>query len=82
MARGRKLGWAIHPVVMLALLWIAPFYGFFSPPVILGIGFTAQCPDRPMMTVVLTALGMIAGDQLGRTIAGWLSAGPKDRGRP
>lgn len=82
MARGRKLGWAIHPVVMLALLWIAPFYGFFSPPVILGIGLTAQCPDRPMMTVVLTALGMIAGDQLGRTMAGWLSGGPKDRRRP
>jgi len=78
MARGRPLGWAIYPVVMLALLWIAPFYGFFSPAVFLGISFTAQCPDRPMMTVVLTALGMIAGDQLGRTIAGWLSGGTHD----
>ena len=82
MARPRRRGWTVYPVVMIAFLWIAPFYGFFSAPMFLGIGLSAMCPDRPMVTVVISALGMIAGEQIGRAVAGWLSGeshvGPGD----
>jgi hypothetical protein len=58
---------------MVAFLWIAPFYGFFSAPLFLGVSLNSMCPDRPLATVILTALGMIAGQQAGRGLAGWMS---------
>lgn len=75
LAGGRRQAWAAYPLTMVAFLWIAPFYGFFSAPLFLGISLNSMCPDRPLATVVLTALGMIVGEQVGRGLAGWISGG-------
>ena len=75
MARARQRGWMVYPGVMISLLWIAPFYGFFSAPLFLGISLNTVCPDRPVTTVIIAALSMMAGEQCGRAIAGWLSGG-------
>ena len=76
--RPRQRRWATYPAVMIALLWIAPFYGFFSAPLFLGVSLSTMCADRPITTVVLTAIGMIAGEQFGRAVAEWLSGRPHD----
>jgi hypothetical protein len=73
LARARRQAWAAYPLTMVAFLWIAPFYGFFSAPLFLGVSLNSMCPDRPLATVILTALGMIAGQQAGRGLAGWMS---------
>ncbi len=72
LAGGRRRGWAVYPLTMVAFLWIAPFYGFFSAPLFLGVSLNNMCPDRSMTTVLLAALGMIAGQQAGRGLAGWI----------
>lgn len=76
MARQRRRAWAAYPLALLALLWIAPFYGFFSAPLFLGTSLSTMCPGRPLVTVVLAALGMRVGEQLGLAVAGWISALP------
>ena len=73
LAHARQRAWAVYPLVMIAFLWIAPFYGFFSGSLFLGISLNSLCSDRSMTTVFLTALGMIAGEQAGRGLAGWIS---------
>jgi hypothetical protein len=72
MARQRRHARAVYPLAVLALLWIAPFYGFFSAPLFLGLSLTTMCPGRPIVTVVLAALGMCAGEQLGLAAASWI----------
>jgi len=72
LAHARQRAWAVYPLVMIAFLWIAPFYGFFSGPLFLGISINSLCSDRSMTTVFLTALGMIAGEQAGRFLAQWM----------
>ena len=74
MARQRGRAWAAYPLVVLALLWIAPFYGFFSAPLFLCVALNAIYPERPIVTVVLAALGMRVGEQVGLPVAGWGSA--------
>ena len=69
--RSHKLAWAVYPLTMIAFLWIAPFYGFFSAPIFLGVGLNTPCPDRPMSTVLLVGLGMLVGGRLGAAVAGW-----------
>jgi hypothetical protein len=76
MAHRRNRAWAAYPLVVLALLWIAPFYGFFSAPLFLGVGLNTICPDRPIVTVLLVALSMRVGEQLGQSVAGWVSVVP------
>jgi hypothetical protein len=73
LAHARRQPWAAYPLTMVAFLWIAPFYGFFSAPLFLGISLNSMCPDRPLATVVLAALGMLIGEKAGRGFAGWLS---------
>jgi hypothetical protein len=73
MAHAHHLAGAIYPLTMLALLWIAPFYGFFSAPLFLGISLNTLCSDRPLPTVLLTALSMLVGEWTGSAIAGWMS---------
>jgi hypothetical protein len=73
MARQRRRAWAAYPLAVLALLWIAPFYGFFSAPLFLGVSMNTMCPGRPIVSVVLTALGMRVGEQVGLAAAGWIS---------
>jgi hypothetical protein len=75
-ARQRGRAWVGYPLVVLALLWIVPFYGFFSAAFFLGVGLNTICSDRPIVTVVLAALGMRVGEQLGLTVAGWVSSVP------
>jgi hypothetical protein len=72
MARTRRRAWVVYPLVMVASLSIAPFYGFFSAPLFLAVSLSSMCPDRPITTVLLTALGMIAGEQGGRGLVGWI----------
>lgn len=73
MARQRRRAWAAYPLAVLALLWIAPFYGFFSAPLFLGVSMNTMCHGRPIVTVVLTALGIRVGEQVGLAAAGWIS---------
>lgn len=68
-ARRRTRVWATYPLALVALLWIAPFYGFFSAPLFLGMSLNAMCPGRPLVTAVLAALGMRAGEQVGLAAA-------------
>lgn len=79
-ARQRRRGWMAYPVAVLALLWIAPFYGYFSAPLFVGISLNAMCPGRPIVTVVLAALGMRVGEQVGLATANWLSGTVPPRG--
>ncbi|HUG35916.1 MAG TPA: hypothetical protein VML54_03140 [Candidatus Limnocylindrales bacterium] len=72
MARQRRRARAAHALAVLALLWIAPFYGYFSAPVFLGLSLNMMCPGRPIVTVVLAALGMRVGEHLGLTAANWI----------
>jgi hypothetical protein len=74
-----RLEWTIHPITMFAFLWIAPFYGFFSAPLFLGISLNNMCPDRSMTSVVLAALGILAGGQIGHGVARWISNRPSSR---
>ena len=79
MAR-QRLRWAVYPLAVFALLWIAPFYGFFSAPLFLGMGLTTVCPGRSIVSVVLAALGMRVGEQVGLAVAGWISGASSPRG--
>jgi hypothetical protein len=67
----------VYPLILVAFLWIAPFYGFFAGPVFLAVGLVAGCPDRSLMAVLLAAFGMIVGEQLGNGLATWLSIPPR-----
>jgi hypothetical protein len=80
MARQRPGARAAYLLVVLALLWIAPFYGFFSAPLFLGMSLNTMCPGRPIVTVVLAALGMRVGEQLGLTAASWIRSAVLPRG--
>ena len=80
MARQRRRARAAYPLAVLALLWIAPFYGFFSAPLLLGLNLNTMCPGRSIVTVVLAALGMYVGEQLGLTAANWISGAARPRG--
>jgi hypothetical protein len=73
MAHAHHLAWAVYPLTMLALLWIAPFYGFFSAPLFLGISLNTLCSDRPLPTVLLTVLSMLVGEWVGSAVAVWMS---------
>lgn len=80
MARQRRRAGAGYPVAVLALLWIAPFYGFFSAPLFLGMSLTTVCPGRSIVSLVLAALGMRVGEQVGLAVAGWTSGASPPRG--
>ena len=53
MARERRRNRVTYPLALLALLWIAPFYGFFSAPLFLGVSEQAG----------LAAAGWLSGAQ-------------------
>lgn len=72
LARARQRAWVVYPFIMVAFMWIAPFYGFFSAPLFLGVSLNSMCADRSIATVLLTAIGMVAGEQAGRGFAGWM----------
>lgn len=69
----------VYPLILVAFLWIAPFYGFFAGPVFLAVGLVAGCLDRNLMTVLLAAFGMILGEQLGNGLGTWLSIPSRSR---
>ena len=69
-ARGRMR--LVYPLILVAFLWIAPFYGFFTGPVFLAVGAVAGCQERSLLSVLLTGFGMIAGQQLGNMLGAWL----------
>ena len=79
MARQRDRAREAYPLVVLALLWIAPFYGFFSAPLFLGISLNTMCASRPIVTAALTAVGMRVGEQLGLAVAAWIYSAPPRR---
>jgi hypothetical protein len=71
--KSRRFAWAAYPLTMIAFLWIAPFYGFFSAPIFLGLSLNTPCPDRPISTVLLVALGMLVGERVGSAVNAWIS---------
>ena len=79
LARQRRRAWAGYPLAVLALLWIAPFYGFFSAPLFLAVSLNTLCPDRPIPTLFLTAVGLQAGERVGLALAGWPAGPPPPR---
>lgn len=80
MAHVRRLSALMYPLTLMALLWIAPYYGYFSGAVYLGLGLVAGCPDRSVVQLGVTALGMVAGKVIGNMLANWLSnRAPDDR---
>ncbi|WP_136416044.1 hypothetical protein [Herbaspirillum sp. ST 5-3] len=74
MAEARGLQMLAYPLTLLALFWIAPYYGYFSGPVFLGIGLITDCTDRSVVQLCVAAFGMVAGTAIGRSIAAWLSS--------
>ena len=72
LARRRHRAWAVYPLVMLALAWIAPFYGFFSAPLYLGMSLSTMCPGRSVAGVALVALGIRVGERVGLAAARWI----------
>ncbi|RZI40392.1 hypothetical protein EGT07_23920 [Herbaspirillum sp. HC18] len=74
MAEARGLQRLGYPLTLLALFWIAPYYGYFSGPVFLGIGLISGCADRSVVQFCVAAFGMAAGTAIGRSVAGWLSS--------
>ena len=79
-ARQRGRDWAAYPLTMVALLWIAPFYGFFSAPLFLGLSLNTMCPGRSLAAIVLVALGMRVGEKVGLEMARWSSGAPPSEG--
>lgn len=73
-ARGRAR--LVYPFILIALLWIAPLYGFFSAPIFLATEWAIGCADRGFDLVMLAALGMIVGKLLGNGVGAWLSRVP------
>lgn len=76
MARARGLAAVTYPFTLLALFWIAPFYGYFSGPVFLGISMIADCAKRSVVQLCIAALGMAAEKSLGSTLASSLLKQP------
>lgn len=76
-ARGRAR--LVYPLALIALLWIAPFYGFFLAPVFLAVGLATGCEGHGVIAIFLAAAGMIAGERLGNGLGAWLS-NPRDGG--
>ena len=70
--------WAAYPLALLGLLRIAPFYGFFVGPLVLGLSLNTMCSGRSLPGVVLIALGMRVGEKVGLAVAKWSSGAPRD----
>ncbi|HEY0846002.1 MAG TPA: hypothetical protein VGE12_11590 [Noviherbaspirillum sp.] len=68
--RGRSL--LAYPLALVALLWIAPYYGYFSGAAFLGISVMTKCPDQSIIQIAVAALAMTAGKILGGMLAAWL----------
>lgn len=79
MAHARKLARLAYPLILLALFWIAPFYGYFSGPVFVALALITDCANRPIIQVCLAALGMGAGNVIGNMLAVWLLATRDER---
>jgi hypothetical protein len=68
-AKTRARAWLVYPLTMVAFLWIAPFYGFFSAPVFLAVSLNTECPDRSLAAMALVAFGMMVGARMGTILA-------------
>jgi len=57
---------------MVALWWMAPFYGYFSGPVFLAIQWVTDCPGRSFQNVGFGVVALVTGRLLGGLLATWL----------
>ena len=71
-SRAPRVKGAAPYMIVAALFWIAPFYGFFHGPWLLGQGLALACDGRPLATVILAAAGMLIAAEAGRSSARWL----------
>jgi hypothetical protein len=69
MALQRRRAWAVYPLALVGLLWIAPFYGFFSAPLFLAVSLNIRCPGRPIVTIVIVAVGIRVGERVALAVA-------------
>jgi hypothetical protein len=74
-SRAPRMKQEIPYMIVAALFWIAPFYGFFHGPWLLGQGIALSCDGRPTETVVLASAGMLIVAEVGRSSARWLWGG-------
>lgn len=56
----------------VAFFWIAPFYGFFMPPVFLAVGLGARCAEYTAGNIAIATVLLLLGAWLGRGLADWL----------
>lgn len=65
---------ALGPLIYLGIFWIAPWYGFFSPPLFVGEAFAYRCAGQSLLLVAL-AFGAMAIANLGGSRLGvWLQS--------
>ena len=61
-----------HPVLHLALFWIAPPYGFFHAPWFLAQTLALPCPDRAIAQAAVAVAAMIAASVGGHRMGIWM----------
>lgn len=72
MAHTRRVFLLTYPLILLALFWIVPFYGYFLAPVFLVLALITDCADRPIIQIYLVTFGIAAGNIVGNMFAVWL----------
>ena len=72
MAHTRRLFLLTYPLILPALFWIVPFYGYFLAPVFLVLALITDCADRPIIQIYLVTFGIAAGNIVGNMFAVWL----------
>ena len=56
----------------IAFFWIAPFYGFFMPPVFLAVSLGARCVQYTAGNIAIASVLLLLGAWAGRRVADWL----------
>lgn len=68
------------PLIWLGAAWIAPWYGFFSIPAVIGAGLALDCVGRDATDYLYLALigfpAIMAGEWTGKWIGAGLPEGP------
>jgi hypothetical protein len=78
LTRERK-GSARVTLIWIGAAWIAPWYGFFSIPAVVGAGLALDCAGRDAIDYLYLALIGVPAIMAGEWIGKWLGAGLPER---
>jgi hypothetical protein len=67
------------PLIWLGAAWIAPWYGFFSIPAVIGAGLAFDCVGRDAIDYLYLALISFPTIMVGEWTGKWLGAGLPER---